>query len=158
MSEPKILLYYAFAPVSDPEAVRLWQRELCESLGLRGRIIISKHGINGTVGGELDACKRYLRRTRDYGAFAKLDVKWSDGTGFTSPRPEPLHGIDRAAPWQRIADFLAAYETAGAPHFCISAINGEGCRPLIYQLQTALETLAPLSAATAPDPNFPEDD
>ncbi len=59
---------------------------------------------------------------------------------------------------QRIADFLAAYETAGAPHFCISAINGEGCRPLIYQLQTALETLAPLSAATTPDPNFPEDD
>ena len=105
MSEPKILLYYAFAPVSDPEAVRLWQRELCESLGLRGRIVISKHGINGTVGGELDACKRYLRRTRDYGAFAKLDVKWSDGTGFTSPRPEPLHGIDRAAPWRRIADF-----------------------------------------------------
>ena len=66
--------------------------------------------------------------------------------------------IDEDEREQRIADFLAAYETAGAPHFCISAINGEGCRPLIYQLQTALETLAPLSAATAPDPNFPEDD
>ena len=35
MSDPKILLYYAFAPIADPEAVRLWQRELCESLGLR---------------------------------------------------------------------------------------------------------------------------
>ena len=53
MSDPKILLYYAFAPIADPEAVRLWQRELCESLGLRGRIIISKHGINGTLGGDL---------------------------------------------------------------------------------------------------------
>jgi UPF0176 protein len=105
VSDPKILLYYVFAPVADPEAVRLWQRELCESLGLRGRIIISKHGINGTVGGEIDACKRYLRRTREYGPFAGLEVKWSDGTGLTEAEPEPLHGIDRAAPWARIADF-----------------------------------------------------
>ena len=105
MSEPKILLYYVFAPVADPDAVRLWQRELCESLGLRGRIIISKHGINGTVGGELDACKRYLRRTREYGPFARLEAKWSDGTGFVPERPETLHGVDRAAPWRRIADF-----------------------------------------------------
>lgn len=105
MTEPKILLYYVFAPVADPEAVRLWQRELCESLGLRGRIIVSRHGINGTVGGELDACKRYLRRTREYGPFARLEAKWSDGTGFDDPRPEPLHGVDRAARWLRISDF-----------------------------------------------------
>ena len=105
MSDPKILLYYVFAPVPDPEAVRLWQRELCESLGLRGRIIISKHGINGTVGGEIDACKRYLRRTREYGPFAGLEVKWSDGTGFAATEPERLHGVDRGAPWARIADF-----------------------------------------------------
>lgn len=105
MPQPKILLYYAFAPIPDPEGVRLWQRELCESLGLRGRIIVSPHGINGTVGGELDACKRYLRRTREYAPFAALDAKWSDGTGFEADRPEPLHGTDRRAPWRRIADF-----------------------------------------------------
>ncbi|WP_449278514.1 tRNA uridine(34) hydroxylase [Leucobacter sp. GX24907] len=105
MSQPKILLYYVFAPVADPEAVRLWQRELCESLGLTGRIIVSKHGINGTVGGEIDACKRYIRRTRGYGPFSNLEVKWSDGTGFLASRPELLKGVDRAAPWKRIADF-----------------------------------------------------
>lgn len=101
----KILLYYAFAPISDPEAVRLWQRELCESLGLRGRIIISKHGINGTVGGELDACKQYARRTREYGPFAGLEMKWSEGTGFEPSTPELLHGVDRSAPWRRSLDF-----------------------------------------------------
>ena len=52
MAIPKILLYYVFTPLSDPEAIRLWQRDLCESLGLRGRILISKDGINGTVGGD----------------------------------------------------------------------------------------------------------
>ncbi|GAB3615754.1 rhodanese-related sulfurtransferase [Okibacterium endophyticum] len=50
-------------------------------LSLRGRILVSKHGINGTVGGELDAVKRYLRTTREYPAFKHLDPKWSEGTG-----------------------------------------------------------------------------
>src|SRR5690625_2434926 len=105
MADSKILLYYAFAPVTDPEAMRLWQRELCEGLGLRGRIIISKHGINGTVGGELDACKIYLRKTKEHPAFANLDVKWSEGTGFAPEEPEIFKGVDRRAPWQRSVDF-----------------------------------------------------
>ena len=105
MPDPKILLYYAFAPITDPEAVRLWQFELCRSLGLRGRIIISKHGINGTVGGELDACKQYLRRTREFGPFAELEAKWSEGTGFETEHPELLHGQDRSPRWRRISDF-----------------------------------------------------
>jgi UPF0176 protein len=82
----KILLYYAFSPITDPEAVRLWQRELCERHGLRGRIILSKDGINGTVGGELSAVKRYLRTTREFAPFHNLDVKWSEGTGHDFPR------------------------------------------------------------------------
>jgi UPF0176 protein len=79
---PKILLYYVFTPLADPEAIRLWQRDLCESLGLRGRILISKDGINGTIGGDLTAVKRYLRKTREYGPFHSLDPKWSEGTGL----------------------------------------------------------------------------
>lgn len=82
MPVAKILLYYAFTPLADPEAVRLWQRDLCESLGLRGRILLSPDGINGTIGGELGAVKRYLRKTKDYPAFKNLDVKWSEGTGL----------------------------------------------------------------------------
>ena len=105
MSHPKILLYYVFAPIADPEAVMLWQREMCEALGLRGRIIISKHGINGTVGGEIDACKQYIRRTREFGPFAGLEVKWSDGTGFVASEPEMLKGINRAPRWQQLEDF-----------------------------------------------------
>jgi UPF0176 protein len=77
----KILLYYAFTPLADPEAIRLWQRDVCESLGLGGRIIISPHGINGTVGGELAAIKKYRRKTREYEAFKNIDFKWSEGTG-----------------------------------------------------------------------------
>lgn len=78
----KILLYYVFTPLADPDAVRLWQRDLAESLNLRGRILLSKDGLNGTIGGELGAVKKYLRKTREYPAFKNLDVKWSEGTGL----------------------------------------------------------------------------
>ncbi len=80
MAVYKVLLYYAFTPLADPEAIRLWQRDLCESLGLGGRIIVSPHGINGTVGGELSAIKKYRRKTREYPAFKNIDFKWSEGT------------------------------------------------------------------------------
>lgn len=84
MAIAKILLYYVFTPLSDPDAVRLWQHSLCESLGLRGRILISPHGLNGTVGGDIDACKAYIKATRQYPAFKDIDFKWSDGTGLAA--------------------------------------------------------------------------
>lgn len=83
---PKIVLFYLFTPLADPEAIRLWQRELCERYGLTGRILISKDGINGTVGGPMADVKRYVRRTKEYSPFKHIDFKWSDGTGEDFPR------------------------------------------------------------------------
>ena len=82
----KILLYYKFAPLSDPEAVRLWQKTLCESLNLKGRILISKHGLNGTVGGDLDDLKAYVKATKSYAPFKGIAFKWSDGTRDHFPK------------------------------------------------------------------------
>ena len=86
MELPKVILYYGFAPVADPEAVRLWQRNLCETLNLKGRILISKHGINGTLGGDIEDLKKYVKKTKEYPGFKKIDFKWSDGTGNDFPR------------------------------------------------------------------------
>lgn len=86
MSVGKILLYYKFTPIADPKAIMLWQRDLCESLGLKGRILISEHGINGTVGGEMDDCKRYIKKTREYPGFKDISFKWSEGGADDFPR------------------------------------------------------------------------
>ena len=51
MDLDKVILYYAFTPVNDPQALMLWQKTLCQSLNIKGRILISPHGINGTLGG-----------------------------------------------------------------------------------------------------------
>ncbi|CAA9404902.1 MAG: Rhodanese domain protein UPF0176, Actinobacterial subgroup [uncultured Propionibacteriaceae bacterium] len=86
MAISKLLLYYVFTPLPDPPAIRLWQRDLCERLGLKGRIVISPHGLNGTVAGEVAAVKQYVRRTREYPPFAAIDFKWSEATGEEFPR------------------------------------------------------------------------
>ena len=107
---PKVILYYGFAPIADPEAVRLWQKHLCESLGIKGRILISKHGINGTLGGDMSALKKYVRQTKEYPGFKKIDFKWSDGTGQDFPRLRV-----------RVRDELVAF---GAPDEIKVDING----------------------------------
>jgi UPF0176 protein len=81
-----VILYYGFTPISDPDAMMLWQKEMCQSLGLTGRILISKHGINGTLGGEMAALKKYVSKTRKYPGFKKITFKWSEGTGSDFPR------------------------------------------------------------------------
>jgi UPF0176 protein len=86
MAMPKVILYYCFTPISDLPAMQFWQQTLCESLGLKGRIIISKHGINGTLGGEMDVLKQYVHKTKLYPGFKKTEFKWSKGTGNDFPR------------------------------------------------------------------------
>ncbi len=86
LSMQKILLYYKFTPIKDPEALMLWQKVLCSGLNLRGRIIVSPHGINGTVGGEMADLKRYIKETKTFAGFKDTVFKWSDGTREDFPR------------------------------------------------------------------------
>jgi UPF0176 protein len=82
----KIILYYKFTPIADPEAIRLWQKTLCEKLNLRGRILLSEHGINGTLGGDVEDLKAYVKETKQFVAFKGTTFKWSDGTREHFPK------------------------------------------------------------------------
>jgi len=111
----KILLYYRFTPIADPKAVMLWQRDLCESLGLRGRILVSEHGINGTVGGDIDACKKYIRKTRDYPGFKDMEFKWSEGGAEDFPKLSV-----------KVRDEIVAFNAAGEIKVDEDGIMGGG--------------------------------
>ncbi len=82
----KVILYYLFTPIKDPEAVRLWQTDLAERLNLKGRILLSEHGINGTLGGNIDDLKKYVTKNKSYKPFKKLTYKWSLGSSDDFPR------------------------------------------------------------------------
>ncbi len=82
----KILLYYKFTPIKDPEMLKLWQKTLCDSLNLHGRILVSKQGINGTVGGELEDLKAYVKACKQFPGFKNILWKWSEGGRDNFPR------------------------------------------------------------------------
>ncbi len=82
----KIILYYIFTPLKDLETIKLWQKNLCQVNGLKGRIIISKHGINGTLGGRVDGLKNYIKDNKLYQPFSDIKYKWSDGGETDFPK------------------------------------------------------------------------
>lgn len=82
----KVILYYKFVPVLDPAMTMRWQRELCNRLGLKGRVIISPHGINGTLGGDIESVLEYKREMNRSAVFRGITYKWSDGSGDEFPR------------------------------------------------------------------------
>jgi GTP-binding protein len=60
---------------------------------------------------------------------------------------------------RRVADFLRAYGASGeAPCFRISAIDGGGCRPLVFALWEALDALEPPTPVDDPVSAFFPDD
>jgi UPF0176 protein len=129
VSVPKILLYYVFTPLADPDAIRLWQRDLCESLGLKGRILISNDGINGTIGGELKDVKKYVRKTRQYPAFKGIDFKWSEGQGDDFPRLSV-----------KVRDELVSFGAPGELRVDEGGVIGGGTRLTPQQLNDLVAT------------------
>jgi len=69
----------------------LWQRALCEGLNLRGRILVSEQGINGTVGGEMADLKKYIKATKEFAGFKGMVFKWSEGSREDFPRLSVKH-------------------------------------------------------------------
>ena len=82
----KIILYYKFCSIDQPELIKLWQWELCLRLNLSGRIIISKIGINGTLAGDLGALKAYKKAMKGLELFSDIEYKWTDGLKSDFPK------------------------------------------------------------------------
>lgn len=82
----QILLFYEYTTIDDPNVLAKTQRELCEKLNLKGRIIIAKEGINGTVEGLEKDTKKYIKEMITDLRFANVDFKKSAGTGRVFPK------------------------------------------------------------------------
>lgn len=82
----EVLLYYKYIPVADAQALLKSQRELCEKLSLKGRIIIASEGINGTVEGLKENTEKYIEEMSRDSRFLDMHWKKSVGTGNAFPR------------------------------------------------------------------------
>jgi len=81
-----VLLYYRYVTIPDPEAEMLYQRELCQRLGLKGRILLAEEGINGTVAGTRQAAGAYITAMNEHALFAGIDYKRDEVAGQPFPR------------------------------------------------------------------------
>lgn len=60
MSKPyKVLLYYKYTPVENPEAFSREHLAKCNEIGIKGRILVAEEGFNGTVAGTLAQTEAY---------------------------------------------------------------------------------------------------
>lgn len=81
-----VILFYKYTHIDDPEALRLAERERCERLGLKGRMIIAQEGINGTYEGTDENIKQYVSELTSDGRFSDTHFKYSKGDGNSFPR------------------------------------------------------------------------
>ncbi len=70
-----ILLYYCYADIEDPDAYREEHHLKCLEFNLRGRIIISPEGLNGTVSGSIADCEKYMQYVLSDSRFAHTEFK-----------------------------------------------------------------------------------
>ena len=70
-----ILLYYCYTPIENPEEFREKHHFLCLTLNLRGRIILSSEGINGTLSGLKPDCEKYMHTIKTDPRFSNIDFK-----------------------------------------------------------------------------------
>lgn len=97
MDNYQILLYYCYTPIADPDAYREEHHLKCLNLGLLGRIIIAKEGINGTVSGPEASCRSYMEYVKADPRFEALDFKVESHDGhafqklYVRVKPEIVH-------------------------------------------------------------------
>lgn len=92
-----ILLYYCYAKIENLDIYREEHHLFCIDHNIRGRIIISPEGLNGTVSGLKEDCEKYMAYIHADPRFAKTEFKIEghDKHAFTKihvrVKPEIVH-------------------------------------------------------------------
>ncbi|HEY0827529.1 MAG TPA: rhodanese-related sulfurtransferase, partial [Bacilli bacterium] len=90
----RILLFYKYVSIVDPGVFARDHLKLCKELGLKGRILVAKEGINGTVSGTVENTDQYMEHMRQSPLFSDMDFKVDASEGhafaklFVRPRDE----------------------------------------------------------------------
>ena len=75
IKEYRVLLYYLYVPIENPEELAAEHLQFCKNLGLKGRILIGSEGINGTVSGTVSQTNQYMDMMKKHPLFNKIVFK-----------------------------------------------------------------------------------
>jgi len=74
----KVVSFYRFLDVRDPQALREELQTLCDELGLLGTVLVATEGFNGTIAGSRGAVNNVFRWLRNrFGIEEDLDARWT---------------------------------------------------------------------------------
>lgn len=75
MNDYRVLLYYHYNNIEDPDTLREEHLKFCKEIGLLGRVFISKEGINGTVSGTVEQTNLYMKTLEESEHFKGIQFK-----------------------------------------------------------------------------------
>lgn len=82
----QVILFYKYCQIKDPVELMSVQRELCNKLNLKGRIIIAREGMNATLEGSPINIKKYCIELLKDKRFKDTHFKLSEGDGNSFPK------------------------------------------------------------------------
>lgn len=82
----QIILFYKYVAIDEPQALADAQRELCQRLNLKGRLIVAQEGINGTFEGTEENIAEYVATLKSDIRFTDVHIKLSAGNGSSFPK------------------------------------------------------------------------
>jgi len=82
----QVLLYYHFVKIDNPEEFSEVHLHYCNYLGLKGRVLVAKEGLNGTVSGTFAACDEYRRWLQSDERFTSMPFKIDPSEGHQFPK------------------------------------------------------------------------
>lgn len=86
MKQFQVLLYYKYVHIDDPELLCSQQKQLCQKLALKGRILIADEGINGTLAGKPENIDTYIKETESVSGLNDIEWKISESDDQVFPR------------------------------------------------------------------------
>jgi UPF0176 protein len=91
----RILLFYKYVDVQNPELMVEEHLKFCFSNGIKGRVYIAEEGINGTVSGEVSNTELYKAFLRNYPGFEDIWFKEDEAAehAFTKTHIKVKHEI-----------------------------------------------------------------
>ena len=87
----RVLLYYKYVPIDNPEEYAAEHLKFCKDLGLKGRILVAHEGINGTVSGTVEQTDKYMETMHNDPRFEDMVFKVDehDGHAFKKMHVRP---------------------------------------------------------------------
>lgn len=90
----RVLLFYKYVTIEDYEEFAAQHLQFCKELDLRGRILVAREGINGTLSGTVEQTDIYMETMKKDPRFSDIFFKIDEADGhafkkmFVRPRKE----------------------------------------------------------------------